>query len=392
VTADAAAAVVERTFRQQQGAVLATLIRHLGDIQLAEDAVQEAFSAARASWPRDGVPDSPGAWIAAAARRSAADRLRRDRGRADRAARLAELARLDAQEHRPDEDGAATDDRLRLLFTCCHPALALSERAALTLSTLGGLATGEIARAFLTTGTAMDRLLLRAKRKIADAGIRYRVPDDETLPERLSGVLTVIHLIFTEGHGAAEDDQPVREALCDEAIRLGRLLTAQLPDDAEARGLLALMLLRDARRSGTAEGLGVLDSALALHRPGPYQLQAAIAALHVEADGADRTDWAQIAELYRTLGRLSPSPVTEVHRAVAVARASGPQAGLDLLAPLLDDPRLARCQPLHAARAELLRRAGQGDAARRAYERAVELSGNEAERAELQRRLAELPG
>jgi RNA polymerase sigma-70 factor, ECF subfamily len=407
------AATVERVFREERGAVLATLIRHVGDFQLAEDALQDAFAAAVATWPRDGTPANPAAWITAAARRRAIDRLRRNRSQADRAARLAEIARRDTGDEPAEDAGAVADDRLRLIFTCCHPALALPARVALTLRTLGGLSTGEIARAFLVSEPAMGQRLVRAKRKIAAAHIPYRVPSDDVLPDRLNGVLSVVYLIFNEGYDAAEGDRLVRGELCSEAIRLGRLLVRLMPDDAEVRGLLALTLLHDARRDARVdahgryvsldrqdrslwdrgrirEGLGELEAALRLRRPGAYQLQAAIAALHVKAPSADRTDWARIAELYKALARVTASPTVAVNRAVAVAFASGPQAGLALLAPLLGDPVLARYQPLQAAHAELLRRAGDETGAARAYERAIDLSANSVERAELTRRLGEL--
>jgi RNA polymerase sigma-70 factor, ECF subfamily len=416
VTADdPAAAAAVQVFREERAAVLATLIRYAGDFQVAEDAVQDAFEAALAAWRRDGVPDRPGAWITVAARRRAIDLLRHDRSVANRAERLAALLRLDEQAHPSTrEAGVIADDRLRLIFTCCHPALDMPARVALTLRTLGGLTTGEIARAFLVAEPTMGKRIVRAKRKIADAHIPYRVPGEQELPERVRGVLRVVYLIFNAGYSAGEGDRLVRADLCDEGIRLGRLLCELMPHDAEAQGLLALMLLHDARRAarvdeqgryvalqeqdrsrwdedGIREGLGVLRRAVRSGRPGPYQLQAAITAVHIEAPDADATDWARIAELYGALGRLAPSPVVELNRAAAAGFAYGARTGLDLLEPLLDDPALDRYQPLHATHAELLRRAGDLTGAAHAYERAIALSANAVERAELERRLASLP-
>ena len=413
--ADPVSAAVTRAFREERAIVLATLIRQAGDFQLAEDAVQDAFEAAVTVWRRDGVPANPGAWITTAARRRAIDRLRRNRSVADRAERLAELTRLETQDEEPsmDDESTIVDDRLRLVFTCCHPALEMPARVALTLRALGGLTTGEIARAFLVAEPTMGKRIVRAKRKIADAHIPYRVPADEELPERLRGVLRVVYLIFNEGYAATEGDRLVRGELCDEAIRLGELLCRLMPDDAEVWGLLALMLLHDARRAARVDesgrwvaldaqdrsrwdqdrirdGLAKLDRAVRLRRPGEYQLQAAITALQIQAPDEEATDWAQIAELYGALGRLNPSPVVELNRAVAVGLASGPAAGLELLEPLLGEPALEGYQPLQAAHAELLSRAGDAEGAARAYERAIALTANAVERAELERRLSAL--
>jgi RNA polymerase sigma-70 factor (ECF subfamily) len=407
---------IATAFRDERAIVLATLIRQVGDFQLAEDAVQDAFEGAVTVWRRDGVPANPGAWITTAARRRAIDRLRRNRSVADRAERLAELTRLEQAGHEEssmEDKSAIVDDRLRLIFTCCHPALDMSARVALTLRALGGLTTGEIARAFLVAEPTMGKRIVRAKRKIADAHIPYRVPPDEELPDRLRGVLRVVYLIFNEGYAAAEGDRLVREELCDEAIRLGDLLCLLMPDAAEVWGLQALMLLHDARRAARVDpsgryvaldtqdrslwdqdriraGLAKLERAVRLRRPGEYQLQAAITALQIQATNAETTDWAQIAELYGALGRLNPSPVVELNRAVAIGLADGPAAGLELLEPLLAEPALERYQPLHAAHADLLNRAGDTAGAARAYERAIALTANAVEREELERRLGAL--
>jgi RNA polymerase sigma-70 factor (ECF subfamily) len=408
-------AAAEAAFRDERAAVLATLIRWCGDFQLAEDALQDAFAAAIVAWDREGVPQRPGAWITTTARRRAIDRLRRDRALADRIERLGQIALLETTAE-IDEDALPStlgDDRLRLIFTCCHPALAMPARIALTLRSLGGLTTGEIARAFLVEEPAMAQRIVRAKRKIAAARIPYRIPGDEELPDRLAGVLAVVYLVFNEGWSASGGDRLVRGELCAEAIRLGRLLVRLMPDDPEVAGLLALMLLHDSRRAARVdehgdlvaldaqdralwdqgrirEGTTLLDGALRRRRPGPYQLQAAIASLHANAPSPDATDHEQIAELYGELARRAPSPVIDVNRAAALGRAGREREGLALITPLLSDPALARYVPLHAAHADLLERSGDAAGAALAYATAATCADNDVARAELERRAQRL--
>jgi RNA polymerase sigma-70 factor (ECF subfamily) len=397
-------AAVEAAYRDEWGQVVATLIGLTGDWDLAEDCAQEAFASALVAWARDDVPRRPGAWLTTAARNRATDHLRRA---AAGAAKLREVAVLERDPGDPAVD-EIPDERLRLIFTCCHPALPFPARVALTLRTLAGMSTAEIARAFLTAEPAMAQRLSRAKRKIREAGIPYRVPPAELLPQRLGGVLAVLYLIFNQGY----DEVEAGRDLTAEAIRLARVLVGLMPDEPEPRGLLALMLLHEARRVTRVddgvlvpledqdrshwdralirEGVAVLDEALAMRRPGPYQVQAAIAACHATAPDAASTDWPQIAALYAELARLAPSPVVELNRAVAVAMADGVDAGLRLVDELSASGRLAGYYLLPATRADLLRRAGRRGEARAAYVEALALAPTEAERRYLTGRLREL--
>ncbi|MCY1139470.1 RNA polymerase sigma factor [Actinoplanes sp. Pm04-4] len=398
---------IDRTFRAEYGRAVAVLIRQFGDIDLAEEAVQEAFATAVLRWPGDGVPPSPAGWIITTARNRAVDRLRREstRGAKETAAVLLAGGHSAEDEH-------IMDDRLRLIFTCCHPALAPASRVALTLRLLGGLSTGEIARAFLVPETTMGQRLSRAKGKIRDAGIPYRVPRDEDLPDRLGAVLAVLYLIFNEGYAASGGPGLTRDDLAGEAIRLGRLLVGLMPDEPEAKGLLALMLLIEARRPARttaggdvvlladqdrtlwnrtliAEGQGLLRECLRRGRPGTYQLQATINAVHADADSAAETDWAQILRIYDHLAAISGGAVVALHRAVAVAEVHGPAAALAIVDGL---DGLERHYVWHSVRADLLRRLGRHGEAVEAYGKAAELTGNPAERRYLQGRAAEFQG
>jgi RNA polymerase sigma-70 factor, ECF subfamily len=400
------AAAIERVFRAEHGRAVAVLARVFGDLGIAEDAVADAFTAAVERWPRDGLPPAPAGWIITTARRRAIDRLRRQAKQPDRHAQ----AVLMRAEQEPAEEGAVHDERLRLIFTCCHPALAPAAQVALTLRMLGGLTTAEIARAFLLPEPAMAQRLVRAKGKIRDARIPYRVPDAAELPARLRPVLAVVYLVFNEGYAASSGTELVRADLCAEAVRLGRLLAELMPGEPEVQGLLALLLLTESRRAArtapdgalvplpeqdrsrwdralVAEGQSIVRACLRANRPGPYQIQAAINAQHADAPAAADTDWRQIVALYDQLAVLDPGPVVALNRAVAVAEVDGPGRAL----AIVDGLELPDYPLFHAIRADLLRRLGRNAEAAAAYDAAIALTQNVAQRAFLQgrRRLAE---
>jgi RNA polymerase sigma-70 factor (ECF subfamily) len=399
------ASEIDRVFREEYGRAVAVLVRTFGDIDIAEEAVQDAFTVAVQRWPSSGLPPSPAGWIITTARNRAIDRLRRESSREDRHAQAALLHARDE----PAEEGAVHDDRLRLIFTCCHPSLATPAQVALTLRLLGGLTTAEIAHAFLVSEPTMARRLVRAKGKIRDARIPYRVPNESDLPHRLGAVLAVVYLVFNEGYTASSGERLVREDLCAEAIRLGRLLAELMPDEPEVMGLLALMLLVGSRRATRttpdgdlvlladqdrrrwdrgliAEGQAIVRRCLRRNQPGPYQLQAAINAVHSDAPAAAATDWWQILQLYDQLLSLAPSPVVALNRAVAVAEVEGPDAAL----ALVDGLDLGDYHLFHAIRADLLRRLGRADEASPAYEAAIDRTENAAEREFLRRSLGTL--
>jgi RNA polymerase sigma-70 factor, ECF subfamily len=404
-----AASEIERVFRAEYGRAVAVLVRVCGDIDTAEEVVQDAFTTALERWPQTGVPPSPAGWIITTARNRAVDRFRREASRDERQAAAAALLDHDAGSDAWLEEDPVRDDQLRLIFTCCHPALAPNVQVALTLRLLGGLTTPEIARAFLVPEATMAQRLVRAKGKIRDARIPYRVPESHELPQRLGAVLAVVYLVFNEGYAATAGDRLIREDLCADAIRLGRRLHELMPDEPEVMGLLALMLLIESRRAARtteegamvlladqdraawdraliAEGQALVRRCLAINRPGPYQLQAAVNAVHADAARAEDTDWGQILALYDRHLALAPSPIVALHRAVAVGEVQGPAAAL----AIVDGLALESHHMYHAIRADLLRRLGRDADAAAAYDAAITRSGNAAERAFLEGRRGEL--